>query len=77
MIQLLVPAEESQVERFRGQQNAYDRLLRPRLMVEPLRTAKSRRRTGRLKVEGLDSREDCQKLVAVSRKMFDGHACTA
>jgi myo-inositol catabolism protein IolC len=69
MIELLVPAEKSQLEQFRGQQNAYDRLLRPRLMVEAIeQLQKAGVEPDVWKVEGLDSRGDCQEVVAVARK---------
>lgn len=68
MFELLVPAEESQLQKFNGDQKAYDRELRPRLMVEAIEQLQ---RAGVepdvWKIEGLDSRKDCQEIVAVTR----------
>jgi len=69
MIELLVPAEKSQLEQFGGDQKAYDRRLRPRLMVEAIEQLQEAGVEPDVwKVEGLDSREDCEEVVAVARK---------
>jgi 5-dehydro-2-deoxygluconokinase len=68
MFELLVPPAEAQLARFKGDK-AYDLELRPRLMglaigamqdagVEP----------DVWKIEGLDRREDCAKIVAAARR---------
>jgi myo-inositol catabolism protein IolC len=69
MIELLVPAEESQLERVKGDQNAYDRLLRPQLMVEAIeQLQKAEVEPDVWKVEGLYSPKDCEEIVAVARR---------
>jgi len=69
MIELLVPPENSQLEHFKGQPNGYDRFLRPRLMVEAIEQLQEAGVEPDVwKVEGLDSREDCEEVVAVARR---------
>jgi myo-inositol catabolism protein IolC len=69
MFELLVPAEKTQLDRFNGDKKAYDLQLRPQLMA---RTIQELQEAGVepdvWKVEGLDRREDCQKIVAVARR---------
>jgi myo-inositol catabolism protein IolC len=69
MIELLVPAEKSQLEQLKGDKKAYDSQLRPRLMVEAMEQLQ---RVGVepevWKVEGLDVRKDCEDIVAVARQ---------
>jgi myo-inositol catabolism protein IolC len=68
MFELLVPAEKAQLDKLKGDKHAYDRELRPRLMVEAITQLQ---RTGvepdLWKIEGLDRREDCVKIVAAAR----------
>jgi myo-inositol catabolism protein IolC len=69
MFELLVPAEKTQLDRLKGDKKAYDHELRPRLMagaVEELQNAGVEPDVW--KIEGLDRREDCQKMVAVARR---------
>jgi myo-inositol catabolism protein IolC len=69
MFELLVPAEKAQLERFRGDKKAYDLELRPRLMaqtVEQLQDAGVEPDVW--KIEGLERREDCEKIVAAARR---------
>jgi myo-inositol catabolism protein IolC len=69
MIELLVPAEKSQLEQFSGQPDGYDRFLRPRLMVEAIEQLQEAGVEPDVwKVEGLDSREDCAEVVEVARR---------
>src|SRR5262249_7287011 len=68
MFELLVPAEKAQLERLKGDKKAYDLEVRPRLMVEAIRELQAARVEADLwKIEGLDRREDCQKIVATAR----------
>ncbi len=68
MFELLVPAEKAQLDKLKGDQKAYDLELRPRLMVEAIRELQDAGVDPDLwKVEGLDRREDCQRIVAVAR----------
>ncbi|MBV8050846.1 MAG: DUF2090 domain-containing protein [Acidobacteriaceae bacterium] len=69
MVELLVPPEESQLAQFKGDQQAYDKQLRPRLMAEAiLELQEGQVEPDVWKVEGLDRREDGEKIVAVARR---------
>jgi myo-inositol catabolism protein IolC len=69
MFELVVPAEPGQLERLLGDKEAYDRELRPALMV---RTFHELQEAGVepdvWKVEGLDRPEDCANVVATARR---------
>ena len=68
MFELLVPAEKAQLEALKGDKKAYDLEVRPRLMVEAIRELQAAGVEPDLwKIEGLDRREDCQKIVATAR----------
>ena len=68
MFELLVPAEKMQLDRLAGDKRAYDLELRPRLMVEAIQELQDRGVDPDLwKVEGLDRREDCERVVAAAR----------
>ncbi|MBV8413208.1 MAG: DUF2090 domain-containing protein [Alphaproteobacteria bacterium] len=68
MFELLVPAEKAQLERLKGDKKAYDLEVRPRLMIEAIRELQAAGVEPDLwKIEGLDRREDCQKIVATAR----------
>ena len=69
MFELLVPAEKSQLAQLKGDKKAYDRELRPRLMAETiLQLQDAQVEPDVWKIEGLDRREDCEKIVAVARR---------
>jgi len=68
MFELLVPATEAQIAGFKGDKKAYDLELRPRLMVEAIQQLQAAGVEPDLwKIEGLDRREDCQRIVAAAR----------
>jgi myo-inositol catabolism protein IolC len=68
MFELLVPATKAQLDRFKGDKAAYDRELRPRLMVVAIGELQDAGVEPDLwKVEGLDRREDCERIVAAAR----------
>jgi myo-inositol catabolism protein IolC len=68
MFELLVPAEKMQLDRLGGDKKAYDLESRPRLMVEAIEELQDRGVEPDLwKVEGLDRREDCQRVVTAAR----------
>jgi myo-inositol catabolism protein IolC len=76
MIELIVPPEQAQLAhlggdqkaRLAGDQDVYDRELRPKLMVETIRTLQGAGIEPDVwKVEGLDRREDCEKIVETAR----------
>ena len=69
MFELLVPAEKAQLERFRGDKKAYDLELRPRLMAQTIEQLQdSGVEPDVWKIEGLERREDCEKIVAAARR---------
>lgn len=73
MFELLVPAEPAQLARLQGDHAAYDRDLRPALMVETIRTLQNAGIEPDVwKIEGLDRREDCERMVDIARR--DGRA---
>lgn len=69
MFELLVPPEQAQLDRVRGDKKAYDLELRPGLMVRAiLELQDAGVEPDVWKIEGLDRREDCQKVVAAARR---------
>jgi myo-inositol catabolism protein IolC len=69
MFELLVPAEKSQLDRLNGDQKAYDVQLRPQLMVQAIEELQDAGVEPDVwKIEGLDRREDCEKVVAAARR---------
>jgi glucose-6-phosphate isomerase len=69
LFELLVPAEKGQLERLKGDKKAYDVELRPKLMIgaiEQLQDAGVEPDVW--KIEGLDRREDCEKIVATAKR---------
>ena len=69
MFELLVPAEERQLERLNGDKKAFDLQLRPQLMVRAIEELQDAGVEPDVwKVEGLDRREDCEKIVAAARR---------
>jgi myo-inositol catabolism protein IolC len=68
LFELLVPAEKAQLDRLKGDKKAYDLEQRPRLMVQAIRELQLAGVDPDLwKIEGIDRREDCEKIVAVAR----------
>jgi myo-inositol catabolism protein IolC len=69
MFELLVPAEKEQLDRLNGDKKAYDVQLRPRLMVETIEQLQDVGVEPDVwKIEGLDSRKDCENIVAAARR---------
>jgi myo-inositol catabolism protein IolC len=69
MFELLVPAEKTQLDKLKGDKKAYDLELRPRLMVETIQELQNAGVEPDIwKIEGLDRREDCERIVAVARR---------
>ena len=69
MFELLVPAEKAQLEKLKGDKKAYDLELRPRLMVQSIEQLQDAQVEPDVwKIEGLDRREDCAKVVATARR---------
>jgi myo-inositol catabolism protein IolC len=69
MFELLVPAEKAQLDHVKGDKKAYDVELRPRLMVQTIMELQDAQVEPDVwKIEGLDRREDCEKVVAAARR---------
>ena len=69
MFELLVPPEKAQLDRLNGDKKAYDLQLRPRLMVQAIEQLQDAGVEPDVwKIEGLDRREDCEKMVAAARR---------
>jgi len=68
MLELLVPAEAAQLETLKGDKAAYDSQLRPSLMVGAIEQLQAAGVEPDIwKVEGLDRRGDCERIVATAR----------
>ncbi len=69
MFELLVPALPDQLERLGGDKTAYDRDLRPVLMVRAIRDLQAAGVEPDVwKIEGLDRREDCVRVAEAARR---------
>jgi myo-inositol catabolism protein IolC len=67
MFEMLVPPEKMQLDRLNGDRKAYDLTLRPRLMVEAIGELQDSGVEPDLwKIEGLERREDCERVVAAA-----------
>jgi len=77
MFELLVPAEKAQLQRLNDDKKAYDLELRPRLMVGAIRELQDAGVEPDVwKIEGLDRREDCERIVAAAHSGGrDGVGC--
>jgi len=69
MFELLVPPEKEQLDRLKGDKKAYDLELRPRLMVQTIEELQDAQVEPDVwKIEGLDRREACEKVVVAARR---------
>jgi myo-inositol catabolism protein IolC len=69
MFELLVPPEKADLEEVKGDKKTYDLELRPRLMVQTIEQLQDAGVEPDVwKIEGLDRREDCEKVVAAARR---------
>lgn len=69
MFELLVPATETQRDRAQGDDAIYDLRMRPALVVQAIRTLQDAGVEPDIwKIEGLDHREDCERVVATARR---------
>jgi 5-dehydro-2-deoxygluconokinase len=69
MFELLVPAEKAQLDRLNGDKKAYDLELRPKLMVQTIEELQDVGVEPDVwKIEGLDRREDCEKMVVAAHR---------
>ncbi len=65
LFELLVPATATQLDQVGGDQEAYDRDLRPALVVDTLAALQAAGVEPQIwKIEGLEAREDCERVVA-------------
>jgi myo-inositol catabolism protein IolC len=64
LFELLVPAEPAQLETVDGDSDRYDKELRPGLMLTTIKTLQGAGVEPDIwKIEGIDSREDCQRIA--------------
>ena len=77
LFELLVPAEPEQLAAVGGDGARYDRELRPRLMLEAVRELQDGGVEPDVwKIEGLDRREDCERIAELARSNGrEGVAC--
>jgi 5-dehydro-2-deoxygluconokinase len=69
MFELLVPAEKAQLDRVGGDKKAYDLQIRPGLMVRAIEQLQDAGVEADVwKIEGLDRREDCARVVVAARR---------
>lgn len=69
MFELLVPATPEQMARVGGEQSRYDLELRPGLLLATIKALQTAGVEPDVwKIEGLDLREDCQRVVALARR---------
>jgi 5-dehydro-2-deoxygluconokinase len=69
MFELLVPAEQAQLDKLKGDKKAYDLQVRPGLMVQAIKELQDAGVEADVwKIEGLDRREDCVHIVEAARR---------
>jgi myo-inositol catabolism protein IolC len=69
MFELLVPPEKAQLDQLKGDKKAFDQTLRPRLMAQAIQQLQDAGVEPDVwKIEGLERREDCEKVVAAARR---------
>ena len=69
MFELLVPPEKTQIEQVRRDKKTYDLEIRPWLMVQAIHQLQDAGVEPDVwKIEGLDRREDCERIVAGARR---------
>ncbi len=69
MFELLVPATKAQMDRVQGDKQTYEGRMRPELMLQTIRTLQEAGVEPDVwKIEGLDRREDCERVVETARR---------
>jgi myo-inositol catabolism protein IolC len=69
MFELLVPPTTEQQKRVAAFETTYDRLMRPSLVIQAIRTLQDAGVEPDVwKIEGLDRRQDCEHVVATARR---------
>jgi myo-inositol catabolism protein IolC len=72
LFELLVPAEPAQLESVGGDEDRFDKEIRPGLMLQAIRDCHERGVEPDIwKIEGLDRREDCQAVAELARSGKD------
>jgi myo-inositol catabolism protein IolC len=68
LFELLVPAEQAQLDRVGGDADRYDKELRPDLMLETIEELHAAGINPDIwKIEGIDKREDCERIAQLAR----------
>ena len=77
LFEMLVPATDEQLQRVDGDSSRYDLEIRPGLVIEAIRELQAAGVEPDIwKIEGLDRREDCERVAAQARSGGrDGVAC--
>ncbi len=74
MFELLVPAEKAQLESVHEDKRAYDLRIRPRLMVQAIHELQDAGVEPDVwKIEGLDRRDDCERMVTAAQRNGRDH----
>jgi 5-dehydro-2-deoxygluconokinase len=69
MLELLLPPEKAQLKELKGDKNAYDLEIRPRLKVEAIEQLQDAEVEPDVwGIEGLDYHKDCERVVAAARR---------
>ena len=69
MFELLVPATQAQMDRVQADKQSYDLQIRPALMLQTIPTLQDAGVEPDVwKIEGLDRREDCERVVETARR---------
>jgi myo-inositol catabolism protein IolC len=69
LFELLVPAEQAQLDRLQGDKKAYDLQLRPQLMLGAITQLQDAGVEPDIwKIEGLDRRQDCEAIVSAAQR---------
>ena len=69
MFELLVPATTDQLASTEGDRDAFDRQMRPALMLRAIQALQAAGVEPDVwKIEGLDGRDDCQRIVTIARR---------
>jgi myo-inositol catabolism protein IolC len=69
LFELLVPAEEAQLERVGGDTDRFDAELRPDLMIKTIEEFQDIGVEADVwKIEGIDTQEDCERIVQAARR---------
>jgi myo-inositol catabolism protein IolC len=68
LFELLVPAEDHQLDKVGGDSDRYDKEIRPALMVKVIEELHAAGVEPDVwKIEGIDAREDCERIAATAR----------